>query len=750
VHTMKKGIALSAAICALTAGTVTQAAQTGPDAAAHVMSDNITPALFSFVNITATGTQVTTGDDAVGDVTFPNASTFWFYGSERTAVRVSTNGFISFTANDNAGADYTNDCPVPFAPSDGAGDRVYVLHDDLISTAYYQYFPLNAPPPGWIGDTSVIQWSGTYFSGGQAANFEILIFHSLDVAVMLYQTVGQGGSGSTTGIQNAASNVGLSFACNTANSVLANKMIALGTLHLNEIRADQPNADNDEYVEISGVPGFNLTGITLVAIGDGLMAQGSGVIEAVVPLNASFNPAGNVFFTAAENTFTLTPPADLVTNLNFENDDTVTYALVTAFSGANGQDLDTNDDGFLDILPWTLAVDAVSALNEAPPPVNSEWGYAINSVGPGLQGAPFHIERCGDVHGSWVQSADDPASMRDTPSGLNLCPSCGDSFVEGTETCDDGGESATCDDDCTAASCGDGTQNATAGEGCDDGNATNTDACPDGVNGTCQPASCGDGFGFMGTEDCDGDGMGMPGPTMTCDADCTVASCGDMTVNAVAGETCDDGMRTATCDADCTAVSCGDGFVNMAAGETCDGDGMGTPGETATCDGDCTAAMCGDGVANAAAMEDCDTGGDSATCDDDCTDPACGDNHENAAAGEECDDGNTTPGDGCDATCQDEGAGGAGGGGAGPGGGGPGGGGSGPGGGGPGGGGVGGGMGGAGVGGSGTGNDDGEGGKAPKEESGCGCTVPGDTSASPAALLLALGLAGFAVRRRRR
>jgi len=54
---------------------------------------------------------------------------------------------------------------------------------------------------------------------------------------------------------------------------------------------------------------------------------------------------------------------------------------------------------------------------------------------------------------------------------------CGDGTVEGTEACDDMGESATCDDDCTLAECGDGVLNVTAGEECDDGNTMAGDGC---------------------------------------------------------------------------------------------------------------------------------------------------------------------------------------------------------------------------------------------------------------------------------
>ncbi len=57
---------------------------------------------------------------------------------------------------------------------------------------------------------------------------------------------------------------------------------------------------------------------------------------------------------------------------------------------------------------------------------------------------------------------------------------------------------------------------------------------------------------------------------MTCDADCTVAECGDAVVNNAAGEDCEDGNddNTDACVA-CVDASCGDGFV-QAGVEACD------------------------------------------------------------------------------------------------------------------------------------------------------------------------------------
>src|SRR6185436_12683362 len=64
---------------------------------------------------------------------------------------------------------------------------------------------------------------------------------------------------------------------------------------------------------------------------------------------------------------------------------------------------------------------------------------------------------------------------------------------------------------------------------------------------------------------------------------------------------CDDGGESKTCNADCTVSSCGDGVTNATAGEDCDG-----AGESADCDADCTAAVCGDGIVNATAGEICE------------------------------------------------------------------------------------------------------------------------------------------------
>ncbi len=111
--------------------------------------------------------------------------------------------------------------------------------------------------------------------------------------------------------------------------------------------------------------------------------------------------------------------------------------------------------------------------------------------------------------------------------------------------------------------CGDGV--VAPGEQCDDGNASNNDAC---LN-NCTNNTCGDGFLNPATEQCD-DGGNVSGDG--CSATCQLEFCGDGITQPGLGEQCDSGgVDTATCDGgDCTLPVCGDGHVNLAAGEVCD------------------------------------------------------------------------------------------------------------------------------------------------------------------------------------
>ncbi|MDZ4753926.1 MAG: hypothetical protein SGJ11_05450 [Phycisphaerae bacterium] len=199
-------------------------------------------------------------------------------------------------------------------------------------------------------------------------------------------------------------------------------------VQISEIRIDQPSTDNDEFFELSGPPGLVLDGYTYIVIGDGIAALGSGVIEAVVDLTGVAIPADG-YLLVTESTFTLfgaTPDFVVGANgLNFENDDNVTHLLVKDFTGANGADLDAENDGVIDAAPWTEIVDSVALIVGTPGSGGNELVYSPTIVGPDGDFVPSAVYRCFPT-GTWQIGEFPPTPALDTPGTENFgCPSCG-------------------------------------------------------------------------------------------------------------------------------------------------------------------------------------------------------------------------------------------------------------------------------------------------------------------------------------
>jgi len=229
--------------------------------------------------------------------------------------------------------------------------------------------------------------------------------------------------------------------------------------------------------------------------------------------------------------------------------------------------------------------------------------------------------------------------------------SCGNGVVDQItgETCDDGnlhgGDG--CSEDCKSdESCGNGVQDLAKGETCDDGNLVGGDGC----SANCQSnESCGNGVTDMLTmppEECDD---GVTG-SAACDVNCTLAKCGDGTVNMLRGEECDDANTNNgdACDNSCHNVVCGNSRVD--GNEQCD------DGNSVTTDAcvQCKNAFCGDGFKHIG-VEQCDDGNTSNNdaCTTACKTAFCGDGFLRTGV-EQCEDGNTANGDGCDSQCRFE------------------------------------------------------------------------------------------------
>jgi hypothetical protein len=138
-------------------------------------------------------------------------------------------------------------------------------------------------------------------------------------------------------------------------------------LLLNELYVNPPGPDdNREFVEIRSTTGgvTSLSGVVLVEVnGDpgttgvithdnhlsGLTTGSNGLLL-MGPNYASIGtPWGN----------SVSAGTALADKNNFMPDNNLTMLLVTGYTGVVGQDLDTNNDGTLDVTPWTSVLDSV-------------------------------------------------------------------------------------------------------------------------------------------------------------------------------------------------------------------------------------------------------------------------------------------------------------------------------------------------------------------------------------------------------
>ncbi|MCH2141918.1 MAG: lamin tail domain-containing protein [Phycisphaerales bacterium] len=300
---------------------------------------------------------------------------------------------------------------------------------------------------------------------------------------------------------------------------------------INETRLNEPGTDDNEYVEFVGTPGESLDGLAFIVIGDG-SATGVGAIEEAVALDGlSINAAG--FFVIGEPTMTIAVP-DYAYELNFESNDQTTFLLVSGFTGMFGDDLDTDDDGVLDIEPWDSIIDCVAFVG--PDPASGDPVYCDVQVGPDGIYTPGHAYLC-DV--DWLVGTFE-LSILDTPGDENNCD--------------------------TSDSDGDGVYDIV--DNCPDlANPDQQDCDSDGVGDACAIA---DGL----SADCNSNGI-----PDECEADCNGnGSPDDCDVDNGNSEDCDGNGNPDECDPDCNGNNVPD-VCDIADGTSEDSDGNGVPDE---------------------------------------------------------------------------------------------------------------------------------------------------------------------------
>jgi hypothetical protein len=200
-------------------------------------------------------------------------------------------------------------------------------------------------------------------------------------------------------------------------------------LLINEIRTSQWTGSAVEYFELLGPPAAVLDGVWYLVLGDDEEGTGySGVIEEAVDLSGhAIDGAG--LFIASEAAGPIVP--NMTVMLNFEDDDNVTHMLVHGFTGAKWQDLDLDDDGVLDIMPWESELCSVS-LVKTPDPDGQQAAhvYGVSMVGPIDGRAPAHVYRCFQPADHWLIGSFMPMEGVSTPGMENHC-AAGDVTFDG-------------------------------------------------------------------------------------------------------------------------------------------------------------------------------------------------------------------------------------------------------------------------------------------------------------------------------
>jgi hypothetical protein len=331
----------------------------GPDAFGYVYVDSNEPGgpLFSWVDLSSTGTAIPFGDDTTHGP-FALGFTFNFYGLDYTEVAASSNGFIEFAASTLS--DLSNDCPLP--STNGQENIVAGVWDDLNATTgpagggFYQSFAAGACPYGsYAGACFIMQWN-TYHHASSPADdviFEIILFDDDSILIQIFDASNEAGLSSTTGIENVDATIGLNYApCNAGGSIADNLAILFEVFQGPLISLDKTvglTADvcavTDSIVVASGTPVtycytvWNLGTVTLTLhdladselgpIFTGLpydLAVGAGVFTTVndIPITAtvtntgtwtSFNPGPTDVVSAVDTaTVVVAVPEPLVCN----------------------------------------------------------------------------------------------------------------------------------------------------------------------------------------------------------------------------------------------------------------------------------------------------------------------------------------------------------------------------------------------------------------------------------------------------
>jgi hypothetical protein len=185
---------------------------------------------------------------------------------------------------------------------------------------------------------------------------------------------------------------------------------------LNEIGVSD-TATDAEFFELTGAAGTDLTGLDLIVL-EGTSVGGGrtpGQVAVHIDLTGTIPADGFWAATSPEANSTYGVTGDQAIADNTLPNLSTTYLLVSGFTGAVSDDLDTDDDGVLDSTPWTSIADAVAFTADDSPVL-----YSTTVVGPDGSFLPAGAFRCPDGDGTWDLLDFNPENG--TPGVDNGCP----------------------------------------------------------------------------------------------------------------------------------------------------------------------------------------------------------------------------------------------------------------------------------------------------------------------------------------
>ncbi|MDX1531202.1 MAG: choice-of-anchor Q domain-containing protein, partial [Rhodothermales bacterium] len=381
----------------------------GPDAFGYRWTDSTDPdgPAFAFVDVAPTGTPLAgLGDDAAGTCGLPFS--FPFYGEDRSAVWVSSNGFLAF-APEKVDA-HQND-PLPSASAPHAVIAPY--WDDLDPSAAGAVYCAD------LGDGRfVVQWDGVpFFSGVGTRTFQAVLYEDGRI-LFQYDALdfsGQEG-GASIGIEDGAGAAGLGVAFNSPYAVDGLSVIfepgtpafvssvspASGTV--------APGAAVDVVVAFDATghdPGTYASALALTT------NEGGGGAAYEVPVALEITPDACETSFAAALTLTDSSPTSRSTTL----------VLGTVPGGSDDYDV-----GCDQTLPGTPGADVFYAafrglVSGSAQDYRKDFRAEVGSSGGD---APFHIWEAtvtggvGDVTMEWAAPGEAPGGPLSVPAGTQL------------------------------------------------------------------------------------------------------------------------------------------------------------------------------------------------------------------------------------------------------------------------------------------------------------------------------------------